>query len=70
MVFARISESMTAYLGLLHQSTKTYQQIYDRWWLDTPQMWKPLFYMVSQVEDYSVVNDDHIHLVSRRSKTG
>ncbi|KAB1458244.1 methyl-accepting chemotaxis protein [Vibrio panuliri] len=58
IALGQISESMSAYLALLKQSTTIYQQLYDRWWLENPQLWKPLFYMVTQVDDYAANNAD------------
>ncbi|OLQ94628.1 hypothetical protein BIY21_08505 [Vibrio ponticus] len=58
IAITQITQSMAAYKDLLEQSSDNYQKIYDLWWLETPQMWKPLFYMVNKVDEYAENNDD------------
>ncbi|MBA5761504.1 methyl-accepting chemotaxis protein [Vibrio sp. 404] len=54
----QMMESMASYYNLLNESSTIYQQLYERWWLETPQMWKSLFYMVNKVNEYATNHDD------------
>jgi len=53
-----MAKSMASYYSLLNDSSNIYQQLYERWWLETPQMWKSLFYMVNKVNEYAANHDD------------